>query len=591
MDLQITYETGPRRERLEAILSQLTALLAAHQAELGSATLDRYHRDEQALRRRMARPFNLVVVGEFKRGKSTLVNALLGREIVSSDVTPETVAVQELHHGPEGAQAVLEDGGKVSLGLDQLTSNEITALRRRLPCEIDHLRIQIEAPELQGLVVTDTPGTGDLMWRFDERVQRYLPQADAVLYVVSGLSPLSESERSFLELSLRPMELAKVCFVVNMVDNLPSEEDAGRVVERIASQLRPQFPDSPVFGLSAIDELDRVTGEERADPERAPALEARFAALREHLERSVLLNRDEVRLANALREARRLLQGVRRDLQSLDGALGSESEELQQRLQAAREGSSELHHALSERHGRLREQNALLQERSDGWMEGFVDRLGEQLVPAVAEHEHSTVQKHLPYFLNARLRSAWMGCLESHKAGLFDLLGELGPHSEATESELAEGVQGAAAGAAFHPPQLTGAARVLVGLGLVTMFLGVGGSLMRGLFTAFGALDKTAGDAERAEAFREHLQEALPELRSSLRATNAEASERLLAQAAAALDEAFEQDLARQEEVAAQALALQAQGSARIEASRERMAPLAERLGTLATRLEELAQA
>ncbi len=494
-DLEITYETGPRRERLEALLTQLGALLAAHQAELGGATLDRYHRGERDLRARMARPFNLVVVGEFKRGKSTLVNALLGLEIVTSDDTPETVAVQELHHGPEAAQAVLEDGGKVSLGMDQLSGAAITALKRRLPCPIDHLRIQVPAPELQGLVITDTPGTGDLMWRFDERVQRYLPQADAVVYVVSGLSPLSESERSFLELSLRPMELAKVCFVVNMVDNLPDEQQADRVVESIASHLRDRFPDSPVFGLSALDELERLTGQERANPERAPALEARFALLREHLERSVLLNRDEVRLANALREARRLLAGLQRDLAGLEAALGMQDAELQSRLAAAQEGSSELHESLARQHKELEARNTRLRERSEAWLEGFVERLGEELVPALAEHEHAAVQKHLPYFLNARLRSAWLGCLESHRAGLFQALGELGPEAESVDQQVAAGVHGAAAGASFHPPQLTGAASLLVGLSLVTMFLGVGGSLGRGLFAAIGAVDKTAGDA------------------------------------------------------------------------------------------------
>jgi GTPase SAR1 family protein len=65
---------------------------------------------------------SLAVVGDFKRGKSTLINALVGSEVVTTNVTPETVTINYIEHGTENKiEAVLEDGGKVDL---QRLSNE-----------------------------------------------------------------------------------------------------------------------------------------------------------------------------------------------------------------------------------------------------------------------------------------------------------------------------------------------------------------------------------------------------------------------------------------------------------------------------------
>ena len=55
-------------------------------------------------------PFTIVVCGEFKRGKSSLINALLGQTIAPIDVTPETVTVNTICYGSHCNEAVLENG-------------------------------------------------------------------------------------------------------------------------------------------------------------------------------------------------------------------------------------------------------------------------------------------------------------------------------------------------------------------------------------------------------------------------------------------------------------------------------------------------
>ena len=66
-----------------------------------------------------AQRFHVAVLGEFKRGKSKLVNALIGRRLLPSGVVPVTTVVTELHFGdgPEGVLVVFEDGSSREAGL------------------------------------------------------------------------------------------------------------------------------------------------------------------------------------------------------------------------------------------------------------------------------------------------------------------------------------------------------------------------------------------------------------------------------------------------------------------------------------------
>ena len=54
---------------------------------------------DQAVEKKCEEPFTLVILGEFKRGKSTVINALLGKELAPINVTPETYTINEITYG------------------------------------------------------------------------------------------------------------------------------------------------------------------------------------------------------------------------------------------------------------------------------------------------------------------------------------------------------------------------------------------------------------------------------------------------------------------------------------------------------------
>ncbi len=236
--------------------------------------------------------FTIAVIGDFKRGKSTLVNALLGRELVTSDVVPETRTINEIRYGKQlSLELESVSGERTALAIGDLKRERLEPILEAMEVPPLGLRLGAPVPWLKNICLVDTPGTGEILWRFDRRVQEYLSWADVVLVVVSALSPLSESETQFIKLSIPPRDMAKVHFVINMTDKLP-KEDAERLLDWLANKIGRIFPGASSFALSALDELCRLTGETRPEPEQAPDLTRSFDAFRANLDESILLNRD-----------------------------------------------------------------------------------------------------------------------------------------------------------------------------------------------------------------------------------------------------------------------------------------------------------
>lgn len=169
---------------------------------LGKDLLKEIYLKINQIQKRLNQEFSLVVAGEFKRGKSTFINALLKTDVVTTNITPETVTINEIEYGSElKINACLTDGGMIELEHEELHAEKLKLILAQYPNQISHLNIETPVEYLQGLRLVDTPGTGDILKRFDSQIHTYLSQADMVLWVISALSPLSESEQAFLRLS------------------------------------------------------------------------------------------------------------------------------------------------------------------------------------------------------------------------------------------------------------------------------------------------------------------------------------------------------------------------------------------------------
>lgn len=557
-----TYARALQQE-LDALLLSLQQ--PAWREATGERWLAHLVRDLDGARARLRQPFVLLVVGDFKRGKSTLINALLGRALVTMDVAPETVVVTELTWGPAvRVEARLQDGGRVDLREDDLPSARLGPLLENLPGPVDVVRIEAPVDVLQGVVIVDSPGTGDLMWRFDRRVQEYLPRADAVLHVVSAISPMSDTERGFLRLALRPLDLPKVMFVVNQLDLIRAAGDIGRVVARVAESIEPLFPDSPVLGVSALHALARATGDELPRPEQAEALDAAMAELRTQLNRRVLAHRDIVRNERGAYEAEAVLARAADELKRLQQRLESNRGEVRDALARARDEGSAARRGVSDRDKRIRSRILELGEQAVAWMGALVGRIEHEALPQLAEVPYEEAQRHFPFFLAETLRDGLAACMDAHQDTVLALVEEVSAEAaRELDAALGSGGQRAvdrvAARAGFQTPAWT----VFDHIHSLALVLN---ALTAGLASVFaGLLDRGAGAQARAENFRGAVARAMPELGAEVARATRGAYGDLAEAVCARLRTSAEEELARIEAELEQAVAVHDRGVERLQ--------------------------
>lgn len=220
-----------------------------------------------ALRDRLATGrFHLAVLGQFKRGKSTFLNALLGEAILPTSAIPLTAIPTFILPGNERhvnvsyadtrppdqcvtgkaedaaeflRRYVTEEGNpKNRLGVDQVEVRHPAAILRR------------------GVVLIDTPGIGSTFRHNTEATLNFLPQCDAALFMVSADPPLTEVEVEFLK-QVRS-KIPRLFFILNKIDYLAGDEQ-GEVLTFFRKVLREQagiMDDATIFPISARLGLD-----------------------------------------------------------------------------------------------------------------------------------------------------------------------------------------------------------------------------------------------------------------------------------------------------------------------------------------------
>ena len=181
--------------------------------------------------------FNLVVLGEFKRGKSTLINALLRRNVLPTGVVPLTSVVTIIAAGEDDRLRVyFHDGHEEEHPLGELAEYVTEARNPGNRLGVELARVELEHDLLRvGLELVDTPGIGSIHSHNTEVARGFLPRVDAALCVLDAGQPLSEAERElFREAAGR---VPRLLLVVNKIDHL-DHADRELAVAFIRSALR-----------------------------------------------------------------------------------------------------------------------------------------------------------------------------------------------------------------------------------------------------------------------------------------------------------------------------------------------------------------
>ena len=181
--------------------------------------------------------FNLAVVGQFKRGKSSLMNAVLGRNLLPTGLLPLTSAITTLCYGSKERVMIYRKGfaWEQEVPMAQL---EAYITERGNPGNEKGLieaRVELPLPFLRrGLHFIDTPGIGSARHENTATTYAFLPQMNAVIFVTSVEAPLSEAEEGFL-IDIRG-QVRQLFVVVNKIDML-GDTDRGEVLGYIHTRL------------------------------------------------------------------------------------------------------------------------------------------------------------------------------------------------------------------------------------------------------------------------------------------------------------------------------------------------------------------
>ncbi len=382
--MSIDYR-GTRNEVL-ACLREVADLADDSGAESLSDTL----RDDRIPRLEGER-FHLVVLGEFNHGKTTFVNALLGKKLLPMGVTPTTALIHHIEHGETAsAQAVPEEGEGVEVPLAELESYEVGGEHAK--DDVHFLKVAYPSPMLaEGVVLVDTPGVNDLNHQRAEITYGYIPRSDAVIFLLDAGQILKESERQFIANKLLTASRDKLLFVINKIDLLEDDERA-EAVAYATKHLTEIVDDPKVFPLSAERALE-------GDREGS-GLDEFVTELTRFLEEE----RGRVLLDNALDQALRTAGVLRTSVEVQKRALSMEQDDLEERLSRLEADLDDSEEALKKRERVVRDAiagvKATTRKEVEDWGRAFAAQLPEEIEQSKADD----LKRYLPGFIEERFR-------------------------------------------------------------------------------------------------------------------------------------------------------------------------------------------
>ena len=207
--------------------------------------------------------FSVGIMGEFKRGKSTVINSLLEKEIMPADILPCSATMNRVTYDLHPhVQLNMRDGSQKDIPVEELGSyvTKLNAENESRAAEVDEAIVYYPCRFCQnGVDIVDTPGLND-----DERMNKIseeiIPKLDAVIMVLTPDNPFSMSEAEFVRNKLMASDLSRLIFVVNKIDTIRREADRRRVIDGIREKIQVSVTEkmANVYGADSQEYRDAI---------------------------------------------------------------------------------------------------------------------------------------------------------------------------------------------------------------------------------------------------------------------------------------------------------------------------------------------
>jgi Dynamin family len=199
-----------------------------------------------------------VCVGQFKRGKSTLLNALIGMDVLPAGVIPVTSVVTVLRHGEQlGARVRFQDhqwmSADVSALADYVTEERNPDNRKG----VSGVEVFVPSDLLaHGMSLVDTPGLGSVTEAGAAATHAFVPHIDAALVVLGADPPISGDELALIDRIAD--KTPRLIYVLNKADRVSEPDRREALVSPSACCTKSSVAGSTRSSISALSERSRA---------------------------------------------------------------------------------------------------------------------------------------------------------------------------------------------------------------------------------------------------------------------------------------------------------------------------------------------
>lgn len=207
--------------------------------------------------------YRVAVIGEFKRGKSSLVNAIIGAEVLPTDILPMTAAITRVTFGSDRKILIrYKDGHSEEQTVEQLAeyATKYDEEKARRAATISEIEVTYPSVFCQNHIdIIDTPGLNDNE-TMTEVTLSVLGDVDAAIIVISASQPLSMTEQQLIVDLIGKRQIRHLIFAITHIDvvsNRPKEQDKllqfirDRISSEVLTAARERYAGMPYFADKA----------------------------------------------------------------------------------------------------------------------------------------------------------------------------------------------------------------------------------------------------------------------------------------------------------------------------------------------------
>ncbi len=278
--------------------------------------------------------FFVACVGQFKRGKSTLLDALVSEQILPTGVVPVTTVPTVLRYGMQRKARVLIDSKWKTIRPEELSQYVSEKLNPENKKRVEGIEAFLPSPLLaSGMCLVDTPGIGSVFAGNTETTRDFVPQIDAAILVVGADPPISGEELALIEAVSANVD--QILIVLNKIDRVsPAERQEASAFASKVLEARLKKPIERIYEVSALAQLNHSTDSDD------------WNTLTEDLSRLASKSGQAMTRSAAERGMRRFSASLKRSIEERVRALKEPIENSEQRIASLRQTVSQAEQSL-----------------------------------------------------------------------------------------------------------------------------------------------------------------------------------------------------------------------------------------------------